>query len=227
MPPALRPSFDALPSTPADTVGGSSYWHELLEAARRACRTSSARADEVDDAAQEAMLHLLRAPRPPTAPKAWLATVARRGLHHLRQRQEDSYRRFTDEDPGTSRAAALACADVEALEALGAWATAIASLPPVQRAIVELHCLQGWHLLRVAQHLRCAISTARSHLCYARATLRVLLDAEGHAPRRGSRSSHPSAQTPFREPERGARDSLDSARRLRPNGALSASLRST
>ena len=53
---------------------------------------------------------------------------------------------------------------------------ALAGLPEVQRQIVLLHDLEGWKHREIAERLELPAGTVRSHLHFARKTLRLALE---------------------------------------------------
>ena len=131
------------------------------------------RHDDAEDAAQEAfMVALARLDdlRTPDRFAGWLLTIVRNRARNLVRRE---VLRDTDVLPETAaargRTPEKATEHAELQERLG---TALRRLPEVQREIVLLHDLEGWRHREIAEHLGIPSGTVRSHLHFARKSLR-------------------------------------------------------
>ena len=122
---------------------------------------------------------------------AWLRRIAtNRAIDHWRSHQAERRRRV-DPVPGTDPDAALevaarsasatgaakvglenpeSLADWRYLQAI--WDDLAGLLPPQQRAAFVLRHIEGLPTAEVAEVLECSVSTVRSHVAEARATLR-------------------------------------------------------
>ena len=131
------------------------------------------RHDDAEDAAQEAfMVAIARLDdcRTPDRFAGWLLTIVRNRARNLGRRE---VLRDTDVLPETAaargRTPEKAAEHAELQERLG---TALRRLPEVQREIVLLHDLEGWRHREIAEHLGIPSGTVRSHLHFARKSLR-------------------------------------------------------
>jgi RNA polymerase sigma-70 factor (ECF subfamily) len=129
--------------------------------------------DDAEDAAQEAfMVALARLDdcRTPDRFAGWLLTIVRNRARNLVRRE---VLRDTDVLPETAAARGRTpekeTEHAELQERLGA---ALRRLPEVQREIVLLHDLEGWRHREIAEHLGIPSGTVRSHLHFARRSLR-------------------------------------------------------
>ncbi len=131
------------------------------------------RHDDAEDAAQEAfMVALARLDdcRTPDRFAGWLLTIVRNRARNLVRRE---VLRDTDVLPETAaargRTPESAAEHTELQERLG---SALRRLPEIQREIVLLHDLEGWRHREIAEHLGIPSGTVRSHLHFARKSLR-------------------------------------------------------
>ena len=135
--------------------------------------SATGRHDDAEDAAQEAfMVALARLDdcRTPDRFAGWLLTIVRNRARNLVRRE---VLRDTDVLPETAaargRTPERAAEHTELQERLG---RALRRLPEVQREIVLLHDLEGWRHREIAEHLGIPSGTVRSHLHFARKSLR-------------------------------------------------------
>ena len=131
------------------------------------------RHDDAEDAVQEAfMVALERLDNCSTPDRfaGWLLTIVRNRARNLVRRE---VLRVTDAVPETAaargRTPEKAAEHAELQERLR---TALARLPEVRREIVLLHDLEGWRHREIAEHLGIPSGTVRSHLHFARKSLR-------------------------------------------------------
>ena len=131
------------------------------------------RHDDAEDAAQEGfMVALARLDdcRTPDRFAGWLLTIVRNRARNLVRRE---VLRDTDILPETTaargRTPEKAAEHAELQERLG---SALRRLSEVQREIVLLHDLEGWRHREIAEHLGIPSGTVRSHLHFARKSLR-------------------------------------------------------
>lgn len=131
------------------------------------------RHDDAEDAAQEAFmvaLERLDDCRTPDRFAGWLMTIVRNRARNLVRR---GVLRETDAVPETAASRGPTPEKVaeqsELRERLG---NALRRLPEVQREIVLLHDLEGWRHREIAEHLGIPSGTVRSHLHFARKSLR-------------------------------------------------------
>ncbi len=148
-----------------------------MRAAYAVSLSVTGRHDDAEDAAQEAfMVALARLDdcRTPDRFAGWLFTFVRNRARNLVRRE---VLRDTDVLPETAasrgRTPEKAAEHAELQERLEA---ALRRLPEVQREIVLLHDLEGWRHREIAEHLGIPSGTVRSHLHFARKSLR--LDAD-------------------------------------------------
>jgi RNA polymerase sigma-70 factor (ECF subfamily) len=131
------------------------------------------RHDDAEDAAQEGFmvaLERLDDCRAPDRFAGWLMTIVRNRARNLVRRE---VLRDTDVLPETTAARGRnpeeATEHAELQERLG---ISLRRLPEVQREIVLLHDLEGWRHREIAEHLGIPSGTVRSHLHFARRSLR-------------------------------------------------------
>ncbi len=131
------------------------------------------RHDDAEDAAQEGfMVALARLDdcRTPDRFAGWFLTIVRNRARNLVRRE---VLRDTDVLPETTaargRTPEKAAEHAELQERLK---TALRQLSEVQREIVLLHDLEGWRHREIAEHLGIPSGTVRSHLHFARKSLR-------------------------------------------------------
>ncbi len=148
-----------------------------MRAAYAVSLSVTGRNDDAEDAAQEAfMVALARLDdcRTPDRFAGWLLTIVRNRARNLVRRE---VLRDTDVLPETAasrgRTPEKAAEHAELQDRLEA---ALRRLPEVQREIVLLHDREGWRHREIAEHLGIPSGTVRSHLHFARKTLR--LDAD-------------------------------------------------
>ena len=144
-----------------------------MRAAYAVSLSVTGRHDDAEDAAQEAfMVALARLDdcRTPDRFAGWLLTIVRNRARNLVRRE---VLRDTDVLPETfaarGRTPEKATEHAELQERL---VTALRRLPEVQREIVLLHDLEGWRHREIAEHLGIPSGTVRSHLHFARKSLR-------------------------------------------------------
>lgn len=147
-----------------------------------------ARADRVEDLAQETFLHVFRslagfAPLGPARLSTWILTIAsRRAIDELRRagRAEPDRDRLGGLAPGDAEGAPPARADQSAYQsALAAEvAAAVAALAPQCRAAFILRAFHGFEYGEIARALGCEVGTVKSRLSRARAELRRALRDE-------------------------------------------------
>lgn len=131
------------------------------------------RHDDAEDAAQEGFmvaLERLDDCRIPARFAGWLMTIVRNRARNLVRRE---VLRDTDAVPETAAARGRtpdkAAEHVELQERLR---DALRRLSEVQREIVLLHDLEGWRHREISEHLGIPSGTVRSHLHFARKSLR-------------------------------------------------------
>ena len=144
-----------------------------MRAAYAVSLSVTGRHDDAEDAAQEGLivaLERLDDCRAPDRFAGWLLTIVRNQARNLVRRE---VLRDTDAVPETAaargRTPEKAAEHAELQERLG---TALRRLPEVQRKIVLLHDLEGWRHREIAEHLGMPSGTVRSHLHFARKSLR-------------------------------------------------------
>ena len=157
-----------------------------MRAAYAVSLSVTGRHDDAEDAAQEAfMVALARLDdcRTPDRFAGWLLTIVRNRARNLVRRE---VLRDTDDLPETAasrgRTPEKAAEHAELQERLEA---ALRRLPEVQREIVLLHDLEGWRHREIAEHLGIPSGTVRSHLHFARKSLRLDADLAQLAAERG------------------------------------------
>jgi RNA polymerase sigma-70 factor (ECF subfamily) len=136
------------------------------------------RHEDAEDAAQESFLVALERLdecRSPERFAGWLMTIVRNRSRNLVRRE---VLRETDEVPAAASARTPTPEqETEAAELRGRIEGALAGLPEVQRQIVLLHDLEGWKHREIADRIGLPSGTVRSHLHFARKTLREALGA--------------------------------------------------
>ena len=158
-------------------AGDSQAFGTLVDRYMRAAYAVSlsvtGRHDDAEDAAQEGIivaLERLDDCRAPDRFAGWLMTIVRNRARNLVRRE---VLRDTDAVPETAaargRTPEKATEHAELQERLG---IALKRLPEVQREIVLLHDLEGWRHREIAEHLGIPSGTVRSHLHFARKSLR-------------------------------------------------------
>jgi RNA polymerase sigma-70 factor (ECF subfamily) len=134
------------------------------------------RHEDAQDAAQESFLVALarlEECRSPDRFGGWLMTIVRNRSKNLVRRES---LRATDEvPPGTRSRVPTPERIAEMRELRGLLKKALMDLPEVQRQIVLLHDLEGWKHREIADRLDLPCGTVRSHLHFARKTLRSAL----------------------------------------------------
>lgn len=132
---------------------------------------------DAEDAAQESFLvalQRLEECRKPDRFGAWLMTIVRNRSRNLVRRE---VLRDTDPIPITAGSRGPTPErETERSELRAQLEGALAQLPEVQREIVLLHDLEGWKHREIAERLSLPSGTVRSHLHFARKTLRAALE---------------------------------------------------
>ena len=136
------------------------------------------RHEDAQDAAQESLLVALRQLdecRSPEKFAGWLMTIVRNRARNLVRRE---VLRHTDQVPVSARSQTPTPErDLETLELRRNLSDALSDLTEIQREIVLLHDLEGWKHREIADRLELPPGTVRSHLHFARKTLREVLVA--------------------------------------------------
>ena len=144
-----------------------------MRAAYAVSLSVTGRHESAEDAAQEAFmvaLERLDDCRTPDRFAGWLMTIVRNRARNLVRRE---VLRDTDVVPETSAARGRTPEeDMEHTELLERLGSALRRLPEVQREIVLLHDLEGWRHREIAERLGIPSGTVRSHLHFARKSLR-------------------------------------------------------
>ncbi len=139
------------------------------------------RPEDAEDATQEAFLAALERLddcRNPSRFGGWLMTIVRNRSSNLVRREA---LRATDPIPfSASSKGPTPEKDAQLSELRDEIARALGELPEAHREVVLLHDLEGWKHREIAQRLGLPAGTVRSHLHYARKSLRGILrpDAE-------------------------------------------------
>ena len=108
--------------------------------------------------------------RTPDRFAGWLMTIVRNRARNLVRRE---VLRDTDVVPETTAARGRTPEEATEHEELKErLRSALCRLPEVQREIVLLHDLEGWRHREIAKHLGIPSGTVRSHLHFARKSLR-------------------------------------------------------
>ncbi len=168
-----------------------------MRAAYAVSLSVTGRHDDAEDAAQEGLivaLERLDDCRAPDRFAGWLLTIVRNRARNLVRRE---VLRDTDAVPETAaargRTPEKAAEHAELQERLG---TALRRLPEVQRKIVLLHDLEGWRHREIAEHLGMPSGTVRSHLHFARKSLRRDADLAQVATEYGPNGHVPTEEVP-------------------------------
>lgn len=131
---------------------------------------------DAEDAAQEAFLTALQRLddcRNPARFGAWFLSIVRNRARNLVRRES---LRSGDPIPATAHSKEPSPAKAAQLAALRSrLEAALQTLPEVQREIVLLHDWEGWKHDEIAERLGIPSGTVRSHLHFARKTLRAEL----------------------------------------------------
>lgn len=139
------------------------------------------RHEDAEDAAQESFLVALQRIEECRRPEkfgAWLMTIVRNRSKNLVRRE---VLRDTDPIPVTAGSKGPTPERVtEQSELRAQLKGALAQLPEVQREIVLLHDLEGWKHREIAERLSLPSGTVRSHLHFARKSLRAALSPAEH-----------------------------------------------
>ena len=130
-----------------------------------------------EDVCQDAMVYAfarINECRNPAHFGAWLRQITRnRARNHRRDRKDARHVGLDDAEPADQRPAPDARA--EQADVRRRLLAALQTLPEDRREIVLLHDLEGWTHRAVAELLGLPEGTVRSHLHYARKSLRALL----------------------------------------------------
>lgn len=133
---------------------------------------------DAEDVAQTSFVVALRRLEECRSPEkfgGWLLTIVRNRARNLVRRESV---RATEPIPESADAGGPGPERIsQRSELRRRLKRALAELSPVRREIVLLHDLQGWKHREIAEHLDMPSGTVRSHLHYARKTLRRLLSA--------------------------------------------------
>lgn len=173
-----HPSNSPQPDSSNDLAGlplSSLELESLRPALRRSAGAVLRRADDVDDAVQEAMLRLIRQAQHGSVTRSSLiglaCTTARRvALDMLARRQPVTMADWSDAAIQQSPPASL-----DAVHIQGRLRSAIDALPDPQRIAFLLVFQEGLSHADAARELRISNETLRSRLFRARCTLRVAL----------------------------------------------------
>jgi len=134
------------------------------------------RHEDAEDAAQESFLvalERLEECRSPERFAGWLMTIVRNRSRNLVRRE---VLRETDEVPiGARSSTPTPDRATELSELQEVLREALDGLPEVQKEIVLLHDLEGWKHREIADLIGLPSGTVRSHLHFARKTLREAL----------------------------------------------------
>jgi RNA polymerase sigma-70 factor (ECF subfamily) len=136
------------------------------------------RHEDAEDAAQESFLVALQRLdecRSPDKFGGWFMTIVRNRSRNLLRRES---LRFAEPVPENARAdGPTPLADTERSELRGLLGDALGELSELQREIVLLHDVEGWKHREIAERLGIPSGTVRSHLHFARKSLRGSLSA--------------------------------------------------
>lgn len=161
-------------------VGDAGAFSELVRRYQRAAYSVAlgvtGRHEDAEDAAQESFLvalDRLEECRKPERFAGWFTTIVRNRARNLVRRErlregEPIPVQARTGTPGPDRAA-------ERMQLRERLREALEELPPVQREIVLLHDMEGWKHREIAERLDMPSGTVRSHLHFARRSLRELL----------------------------------------------------
>lgn len=160
--------------------GSAAAFGQLVERYQRpayaVALSVTGRHEDAEDAAQEAFLvalDRLDECRSPERFGGWLMTIVRNRSKNLVRREA---LRETDEVPAGARSSIPTPDRVaETTELRALLREALVGLPELQRQIVLLHDLEGWKHREIADRLDLPCGTVRSHLHFARKTLRRAL----------------------------------------------------
>lgn len=158
---------------------------KLVHAAALAITGESADAEDVVQDAFVIALERLNDCQPAEKFRPWLLTIARnRALDLLRRNRVRRYEPLDGDDAAGGQVSSSAIPSplkhAELTDAREHLETAIATLTPVRREVLLLYDLEGWSHAEIAEHLRLAVPTVRSHLFLARRDLRARLSPELH-----------------------------------------------
>jgi RNA polymerase sigma-70 factor (ECF subfamily) len=134
------------------------------------------RHEDAQDAAQESFLVALQRLdecRSPERVGGWLMTIVRNRSKNLVRRE--SLREMDELPFGVRSRMPTPDRTAETAELRGMLRGALGELPEVQRQVVLLHDLEGWKHREIAERLDLPCGTVRSHLHFARKTLREAL----------------------------------------------------
>ena len=134
------------------------------------------RHEDAEDAAQESFLVALTRLdecRNPEKFGGWLMTIVRNRSKNLIRRE--SLRETDQVPPGAQSKVPTPDKLAEAAELRALLQSALEELPEIQRQIVLLHDWEGWKHREIADSLDLPSGTVRSHLHFARKTLRQTL----------------------------------------------------
>lgn len=144
-----------------------------MRAAYAVALSVTGRHEDAEDASQEAFLvalQRLNECRNPDRFAGWLMTIVRNRSRNLVRRE---VLRDTDDVPaGTSSKVPTPDRATEHAELEERLREALAELPEVQREVVLLHDLEGWKHREIAERIGIPAGTVRSHLHFARKSLR-------------------------------------------------------
>jgi len=131
---------------------------------------------DAEDVCQDAFIRCwerIQDCRDPRRVSAWIATIVRNTAHnrrgYLKVRETDSL------DTTPLAAPHRPDADAQRSELRGRLTAALETLSPVQREIVLLHDLEGWHHAEISARLDVSAAMSRRHLSDARKRLREIL----------------------------------------------------
>jgi RNA polymerase sigma-70 factor (ECF subfamily) len=136
------------------------------------------RHEDAEDAAQESFLvalERLEECRSPEKFGGWFMTIVRNRSRNLLRRES---LRLAEPVPETARAdGPTPLASTERSELRSLLGEALGALNELQREIVLLHDMEGWKHREIAERLGIPSGTVRSHLHFARKSLRGSLSA--------------------------------------------------
>ena len=144
-----------------------------MRAAYSVALSVTRRHEDAEDVAQEAFavaLERLEECRSPERFAGWVLTIVRtRALNLLRRESLRSTEPIPVDAEHGSETPERA---TDRSELRGKLTQALSTLPEVQREIVLLHDLEGWTHREIAERLEIPAGTVRSHLHFARKSLR-------------------------------------------------------
>ena len=136
------------------------------------------RHEDAEDAAQEAFvvaLQRLDECRSPEKFGGWFMTIVRNRSRNLIRRET---LRLAEQVPESARSDGPSpLANTERSELRGVLGVALGELTELQREIVLLHDVEGWKHREIAERLGIPSGSVRSHLHFARKSLRGSLSA--------------------------------------------------